>query len=173
MCTHILSDVLYNYDSRVRYVLSSPSPCAIKYFSWKILESLKIPPLQNYSFCHSVFLMSFAKIPQSGKCLVPGLVPCQVRRRKIMVPRPVTISHRGSQVNRAVKQHLPKYAAFMSKASSSIKKWWTMLSIWEITVNHTSRIPSCLNYKIHAPQHSLTLIDRLRPMIGVETLKGN
>ena len=32
MCTHILSDVLYNYGLRVRYVLSGPSPCAIKYF---------------------------------------------------------------------------------------------------------------------------------------------
>ena len=134
---------------------------------------LKFPPLQNYLFCHSVFLMSFTKIPQSGKCLVPGLVPCQVHRKKIMVPRQVTISHRGSQVSKAVKQHFLKYAAFMSKASSSIKKWWTMLSIWEITVNHTSSIPNCLNYKRHVPQRSLTLIDLLRLMIGFETLKGN
>ena len=119
MCTHILSDVLYNYGLCVRYVLSGPSPCAIKYFLKKILE---FRLCKTIYFCHSVFLMISAKIPQSGKCLVPGLVPCQVRRKKIMVPRQVTISHRGSQVSKAVKQHFPKYAAFMSKASSSIRK---------------------------------------------------
>ena len=124
-------------------------------------------------FCHSVFLMSSAKIPQSGKCLVPGLVPCQVRRKKIMVPRQATTSHRGSQVSKAVKQHFLKYAAFMSKASNNIKRWWTMSSIWEIAVDRISSNPNCLNYKRRIPQRSLILTNLLRPMIGFETLKGN
>ena len=123
MCTHILSDVLYNYGLPVRYVLSGPSPCAIEYFLEKSWSLSKFRLCKIIYFCHSVFLMNSAKkIPQSGKCLVPGLVPCQVRRKKITVPRQVTISHRGSQVSKAVKQHFLNCAAFMSKASNSIKR---------------------------------------------------
>ena len=48
-----------------------------------------------------------------------------------------------------------------------------VINMWEIIVDHISNNPNCLNYKRHVPQRSLTLIGRLRPMIGFETLKGN
>ena len=42
MCTHILGDVLYNYGLCVGYVLSGPSPCAIKYFLEKKSAFVKL-----------------------------------------------------------------------------------------------------------------------------------
>lgn len=172
MCTHILSDVLYIYVSRVRYVLSSP-PCAIKYFlekSWGLLNFCRckiflVPHSSSHKFCKI--------IPQSGKCLVRGLVPCQIHRKKFMEHRQATTSLRGSLVNRTARQPYLKYAAFSNKANSNTKKWWITSSIWEITVSLTNRIPSCLNYRRHVLQRSLTPIGRLKPMIGFETSKEN
>ena len=142
-------------------------------FSWKIL-SFWISVLQKLFIRPFGF---FSWVLQNNtpewKCLVPGLVLCQIRQRKIMVPRQATISRRDSVVSKTVKQHFLKFAVFMSKASSSIKKWWIILSIWEITANHTHSIPNYLSYKRHVPQLSLTLISLLRPMIGFETLRGN
>ena len=170
VCTHIRSDVSYVCVSRVRYVLSSPSPCAIKYFflgnSWGLLnfclcKIFLVPHSSSHEFCKI--------IPQSGKCLVRGLVPCQIHRKKFMEHRQATTSHRGSLVNRTARQPYLKYAAFSNKANSNTKKWWITSSIWEITVSHTNRTPSCLNCRRHALQRLLTLIGHLKLMIGFVT----
>ena len=71
----------------------------------------------------SAFLMSFTKIyPQSEKCLVLGLAPCQLHQRKFMMHNPATSSLRDSQANRAVNRHFNKCAAFMNRVSNNIVK---------------------------------------------------
>ena len=52
-----------------------------------------------------LFLWVLQIYPQSEKCLVLGLAPCQLHQRKIMIHNPVTSSHRDSQANRAVNRH--------------------------------------------------------------------
>ena len=127
LCTHILSDVLYNYRPRVRYVMSSPSPCASRFvFLSKpsyLFLSASFMHLWFY-FCDSFrFSYGFYKIyPQSEKCLVLGLAPCQLHQRKIMIHNPATSSLRDSQANRAVNRHFHKCAAFMNRVSNNIVK---------------------------------------------------
>ena len=127
LCTHILSDVLYNYRPRVRYVMSSPSPCASRFvflskLSYLILFASFMHFMDLFLRLFPLFLWVLQIYPQSEKCLVLGLAPCQFHQRKIMMHNPATSSLRDSLANQAMNRHFHKCAAFMNRVSNNIAR---------------------------------------------------
>ena len=173
ICTHILSDVLYNYCLRVRYVIVLLR--AQSFIFLKNPGAFKISVFVNILTVATqfLFLRVLRNTSPEWKMSRPWRRFMPIPPEKIMARHQTTISHRGSQVNRTVKQHLPKYVAFMNRVSNNIRKWWTKSSIWEITVDSISSNPSCLSYRRRVPQHFLILTNLLRPRTGFETWNEN
>ena len=123
LCTHILSAVSCVCFSRVRYMLSSSSPCKIVYVFLKTLRSFKLLPLQDFPCATQFFSWVLQNnTPRLEKCLVRGLAPCPISQKKFMAHRLATTSLRDSPVNKTAKQPCLKYAVSSNKASNSTKR---------------------------------------------------